>query len=520
MTRSISTELLVIGAGATGLGIAWDASLRGIKTLVVDQSDLAEGTSGRFHGLLHSGGRYVVSDPDTAAECAQENRILREITPHAIEDTGGYFIQAPADPPDYVDSWQAAAQRLHLPFAEVGAGEVLASEPNLTPHIVRSFETLDASIDSFRLLHDLKHSIEYAGGVVRLHARVLGLLKKADRVVGAQVYSETDRSITTIGARLLINASGPWAPSVASFAGLETPLALGKGTMLAMANRLVHKVINRCREPQDGDIIVPVGTVCILGTTDVPVDNPVALTPLPWEIDLLLAEAENLVPDIGGHRALRVWCGVRPLLLDSGEAGATRSLRRGHAVIDHEQADGVAGLISVVGGKLTTFRLIAQEAVDLVSEKLSLSKPSRTCDTPLQTRGESRFFQLPSSLARLAPGDPVRDAPRLICECEMASRDKILSALADSPITELDDVRRDVRLGMGPCQGAFCALRATGVIPDDARPSTALQLYRRFVAERWRGARPLGWGHGLRQIELNRRISLEVLSAHMDLEQA
>jgi glycerol-3-phosphate dehydrogenase len=520
MTRNISTELLVIGAGATGLGIAWDASLRGIKTLVVDQSDLGEGTSGRFHGLLHSGGRYVVSDPDTAVECAHENRVLRQVASHAIEETGGYFIQAPSDPADYVESWQGAVQRLGMPYSEVTAEAVLAREPNLTPHIIRAFETQDASIDSFALLHDLKHSIEHAGGVVQLHARVQGLLKKADRVVGAQVYSEKDDSITTIGARMLINASGPWASSVARLAGIELPLALGKGTLLAMANRLVHRVINRCREPGDGDIIVPVGTVCILGTTDIPVDNPGALTPQPWEIDLLLAEAENLIPDIGGHRALRVWCGIRPMPQVSPEAETTRGMRRAHAVIDHEQADGVAGLISVVGGKLTTFRLMAQQAVDLVSEKISVSKSCQTGDTPLQTRGEARFFQLASRLGRLAPGEPVRDAPRLICECELTSRDDIRSALADAPVAALDDVRRDTRLGMGPCQGAFCTLRATGVIPDEARASTALQFYRRFVDERWRGARSLDWGYSLRQIELNRRIALELLSAHLDPERA
>jgi glycerol-3-phosphate dehydrogenase len=99
--RRISTQLLVIGGGATGLGIAWDASLRGIKTVLVEKG---EGTSGRYHGLLHSGGRYALSDPQSASDCASENKILREIASSAIEETGGYFVSTPTDPLEHPDT--------------------------------------------------------------------------------------------------------------------------------------------------------------------------------------------------------------------------------------------------------------------------------------------------------------------------------------------------------------------------------------------------------------------------------
>src|ERR687888_1969749 len=97
---TISTEVLVIGGGATGAGVAWDAALRGFDVVLVDRADLAEGTSGRFHGLLHSGGRYVVKDPRAGEECIAENRILRRVAPHRIQDTrGGFFPPPPGDPP-------------------------------------------------------------------------------------------------------------------------------------------------------------------------------------------------------------------------------------------------------------------------------------------------------------------------------------------------------------------------------------------------------------------------------------
>ncbi len=97
---SLSTQVLVIGGGATGLGIAWDAALRGLKVVLIEQSDIGQGTSGRHHGLLHSGGRYAISDPVSARDCASENRILRKIASHTIEDTGGLFVATPADPVD------------------------------------------------------------------------------------------------------------------------------------------------------------------------------------------------------------------------------------------------------------------------------------------------------------------------------------------------------------------------------------------------------------------------------------
>jgi glycerol-3-phosphate dehydrogenase len=104
---SLQAELLVIGGGATGAGVAWDAALRGFDVVLVDRADLAEGTSGRFHGLLHSGGRYVVKDPVAAKECVEENAILRRVIPDCIEDTGGLFVTTPDDDPAYADRFLA-----------------------------------------------------------------------------------------------------------------------------------------------------------------------------------------------------------------------------------------------------------------------------------------------------------------------------------------------------------------------------------------------------------------------------
>lgn len=520
LPASTSTQLLVIGGGATGLGIAWDASLRGIKTLLVEQSDLGEGTSGRYHGLLHSGGRYVSSDPDTARECLAENRILREIAPSTIEPTGGYFIQTPADPGEFAASWAQSADQVGLPYQEVQPSQVLQREPHVTPSIQRAFETNDAALDSFDLLHLLQQAIENAGGGVFLHTRFTGFRYDGDRISGAEVLNLDDQSTKSIGAQLVINAAGPWSGSLAAKAGLDLPLSLAKGSLLAMSSRLVHSVINRCRPPGDGDICVPIGTVSVLGTTDVPVSNPGQLRPEPWEIDLLLAEAENIIPDIRSRRVLRAWSGIRPLL-SQGSKPARREQTRAHTIIDHELQDNTPGLVTVIGGKLTTFRLMAEETVDLVCQRMSISAPCSTAHTPLHHMRSKRHFQLPDKLSTLAPAEPLREAPRLLCECELVTQQQIQGALDQDPEAALDDLRRDLRLGMGPCQGGFCTLRAAALDDESADPQAASgsRALTGFIHERWRGIRDLPWAHSLRQLELNRRINLELLGARHPMEE-
>jgi glycerol-3-phosphate dehydrogenase len=513
---NLSTQLLVIGGGATGLGAAWDACLRGLKVVVIEQGDLGQGTSGRYHGLLHSGARYVVSDPASARDCAAENTILRHIAPHTIEDTGGLFVAAPADPADFAPQWISGCEACNVPYEEVPIADVLRREPALNPRLARAFQVRDASLDSFDLLHALTRSIRAAGGQVWLRHRMDRLVVEGGRVRGAEVVAPTSGERLTIGAEMVVNAAGPWAGRVAASAGIRLPIALGRGTMLAMASRLVHTVVNRLKPPSDGDIIVPVGTVAVLGTTDVPIEDAEDVGIEPWEIDLLMAEGEVLLPDLSRHRALRAWAGVRPLWRTELGGDETRMLPRAHLILDHASRDGVDGLVSIIGGKLTTFRLMAEQAMTLVAPRLGHSDPCATAETVLEGE-EQAHFVLPGRWGSVdrPTGGATRQA--LICECELVPRDAIEDALRASDTQELDDVRRDLRLGMGPCQAAFCAYRAAGIAYAIDREAHPLSWLIDFLRERWRGMRPLGWASGLRQMELTRRIYLELLGLHNDV---
>lgn len=512
---TLSTQLLVIGGGATGLGVAWDACLRGLKVVLIEQGDLAQGTSGRYHGLLHSGGRYVISDPPSARDCAAENVILRRLAPRAIEDTGGLFVAAPTDPADFPDRWFAACLDLGVPAEEITPAEVVRREPLLDPRLVRAFLVRDGSMDSFDLLHDLANAIRQAGGQVLLRHRAEQILVEGGRVTGVVVTSLATGETATIGTEMLVNASGPWSRQIAAMADVQLPIALGRGTMVAMATRLVNTVVNRLKPPSDGDIIVPVGTVAVLGTTDVPVADPRQLTIEPWEVDLLLAEGEVLIPGLSSHRALRAWAGIRPLYRPQLAGDKTRVLPRAHVILDHGERDGVDGLVSVIGGKLTTFRLMAQQTMDIVCGRLKVEAACRTAETPLEEPGHT-YFTLPERWKRLEerkPQTPPTSGAAVICECELVTRQDLEAALQAADTRELDDVRRDLRLGMGPCQAGFCGYRATGIAHALSRPSTSLPWLGQFLEERWRGTRPVAWGSGLRQMEFTRRLYLELLEA-------
>src|SRR6202165_1593998 len=188
--RSIQTEVLVIGGGSTGSGVARDAWLRGFSTILVERRDLGDGTTGRFHGLLHSGGRYAVKDPSAARECISENRILRRIASDCVEDTGGLFVSTPWDDPDYGDLFLKGCQETGVPAEEIPVAEAIRREPRLNPGIRRAFVVPDAALDPWKTVWACARSAEEHGARIFPYPRVRELELDGERVVGPRVRGE------------------------------------------------------------------------------------------------------------------------------------------------------------------------------------------------------------------------------------------------------------------------------------------------------------------------------------------
>ncbi|HUN21865.1 MAG TPA: anaerobic glycerol-3-phosphate dehydrogenase subunit GlpA [Anaerolineales bacterium] len=507
--KRIGTEILVIGGGATGLSAARDALLRGFKTLLIEKGDLAHGTSGRYHGLLHSGARYVISDPQSAKECYQENQILRKLIPRAIEDTGGLFVATEHDPIEYYEPFLAGCLAAGIPAEPISPAETLRQEPRLTPRMIHSVRVPDGSCDSFDATHLLAADIRARGGVLWLRHSVVRLVVENGRVRGAVVQNLLNNEQTHITADIVLNCTGPWAGQIAQLAGISLNVSPGKGVMLATNVRLVNTVVNRLKPPDDGDILVPVGTVSVMGTTDERVPSADRYPMENWEIELLLREGEILVPGFRKQRALRAWAGVRPLY-DPGanSASETRTLRRGHSVVSHAERDQLPGLLTMIGGKFTTMRLMAEHLLDAACAELKINRPCKTADSELLGEPEKRHYTLPERIAEVWNKEK-----EIICECEMVSRRQVLEHLQASDSAKLNDLRRDTRLGMGPCQAGFCAYRASGLASEclPLAAEAAVQELSQYLQERWKGQRPLLWGQTLVQTELDLHIYRNLL---------
>lgn len=521
--RTMEADVVVIGGGATGAGVVRDVAMRGYSAILLDRADLGQGTTGRYHGLLHSGGRYVVSDQQSATECAEENAIVTRINADAVESTGGLFVVTPEDDLDFSDRWVEGATAAKVPFEEITVGEALRREPRLNLGIKRAFAVQDGTVDGWQMVWGAAHSAEDYGAQILTYHEVTGIELDGDQVSAVKATALKTGEQITINTKFVLNAAGPWAGKIAEMVGChDVDVVAGRGIMIAMNHRLVNTVVNRCIYPADGDILVPVHTVSIIGTTDVKEEDPDRL-PIPRnEVQQMLDSGEALIPGFRESRAVHAWSGARPLFKDKRVAASdTRHMSRGMSILDHGSRDGVKGIASIIGGKLTTYRLMAKNIVDVMVEQLGDDRPCRTAEeaVPGSTSGKNYLIthRLGENEERRAAtglvrgGDPAKVPAKskiddqVICECELMSRKAFTDLLAEQPDATFDDLRRQLRLGMGPCQGGFCSMRATGVALEEGAidAERATGLLRLFLKNRWIGLWPILYGEQVRQTALD-----------------
>jgi glycerol-3-phosphate dehydrogenase len=510
---SVSTyDAVVVGGGATGTGLVRDLAIRGVRSLLIEQGDLCHGTSGRFHGLLHSGARYVVRDPKSARECSQENRVLRTVAPHTLEATGGIFCWLEGDPEEYPPRFLDGCRAAEIDVDEVQPEVARRREPLLTQRVARVFHVPDATINPFQLAESNIRSAQEHGAAIRRYTRLVGVTVEQGAVVGIEVEDARDGGRERIDVGALASAAGAWAGRVAELAGVKLTMAPGWGTMVIMNQRLCQSVVNRCRMPSDGDIVVPVGTVCIAGTTDQTLDRLEGYEIRRQEVRAVLSASAEMLPALAVERVLRVYAGARPVYDPGKDSGDARARTRAHTVLDHAE-QGVERFVSVVGGKLTTYRLMAEHAADAVCRKLGAVAPCRTAAEPLPPVEPARLWRLGVRLGANEEERQGADAD-LVCECELVARRTVSEFCVERQEADLEDMLRGLRLGMGPCQGAFCSLRAAGVLEQNRRRSDpgALRPLAAFLEERLRGMEPALWGDGARQFRLNEIIYREVFA--------
>ena len=512
-------DVIIIGGGITGAGTARDCALRGMKVLLIERFDFAAGATGRNHGLLHSGARYAVTDKESAAECIKENMILRKIARHCVEENDGLFISLPEDDINFQSKFVESCHAAGIDAQIIDPAEARRMEPSVNPTLIGAVKVPDGSVDPFRLTLANIIDAKAHGAKVLVYHEVVELLKEQGRVIGVTVVDHKSKETRKYYAPLTINAAGIWGHGIAEMAGIKIGMFPSKGSLLIFGHRVNNIVLNRCRKPADADILVPGDTICLIGTTSshVGFDEVDNMRVTPEEVDLLLREGQKLAPALATTRILRAYAGVRPLVAADDDPSG-RNISRGIVLLDHETRDGVAGFATITGGKLMTYRLMAEWATDLACKKLGIDKPCVTMTEPLPgSRSEEpmptgKTYDLSNRIKRSTVGRHGDMASRiassneldnsLVCECEDVSVGEVQYALKELDVHNMEDLRHRTRVGMGTCQGELCACRAAGLLGEAHNCAHQAKAdLAKFLNERWKGMYPIAWGEALRESE-------------------
>ena len=514
------TDVVIIGGGATGAGLARDCARRGLRCVLFERRDFSTGATGRNHGLLHSGARYAVTDGESARECIEENLILKKIARHCVEESGGLFITLPEDDLAYQHNFMQACAAAGIPAEALDPAQALRLEPSVNPELIGAVRVPDGVIDPFRLTMANILDATAHGAHCFTYRQVTDILQENGAVIGVRARDCLTGDTSEVRASIVVNAAGIWGQRIAALAGVTVCMFPTRGALLILGHRINNMVINRCRKPADADILVPGDTVCLIGTTSAPIsfDELDDMSVTSEEADLLIREGKLLAPALGAARKLRVYAGARPLVADD-EDPSGRSISRKIVLLDHEKRDGLKGFITISGGKLITYRLMAEMAANLICEKLGVNAACDTATAPLPGSHESsedtlaKVLCLPHTLRRsvvhrhgdmaAAFADSNALDNSLVCECESVTVGEIRHAVENLTVRNITDLRRRTRIGMGPCQGELCACRAAGLLVRNRQtpPADAPAQLSRFLEERWKGVRPLVWGDSLRESE-------------------
>jgi len=363
----------VIGGGINGLFTALDLTLRGFSVVLLERGAIGGGTSGRMHGLLHSGARYAVTDPKAAVECIEENKVLVNMAPHAVEDTGGYFVAITKEDEEYVDQFLRGLRQVNIEHREINPGEAVREEPNLNPNVKAVVEVPDKVVFARDLMFSIAISAHREGALIMQGAEVIGFNINGGEVREVSVKDHLTGGVRSVKAGVIAVAAGPWTYRVVKMAGIDVDMMPTMGVMVVYQRRLTKRVINRLRMPSDGDILLPYGSTSIMGTTAVIVEDPDNLPISDDDIKFLTLEGSQMVPLLAKTSIVRAYASVRPLIKMQGVD--TREATRDFMVIRHEKP---SNMVTVIGGKFTTGRLVGERLSDEVARMLGSSKSSVT----------------------------------------------------------------------------------------------------------------------------------------------
>jgi glycerol-3-phosphate dehydrogenase len=514
-------DVAIIGGGINGTGVARDAAMRGLKVILFERNDIAFGASGNSSGMIHGGPRYLTDDPEVTRTSCLDSGYIQRIAPHLLFRVPFLMPLGPEGTEQtriaLVDAFFEAYDRYQplkngKPHARLTPDELFELEPGLfggrseKPSRLSGAITFDEwGIDGARLcVANAVDAIE-RGATVRTHTSVETVLRDpSGRVRGVRARSATTGESIVVEARAVVNATGAWSPHLARAAGISpesTRVRPGKGIHVVFDRRITNYAVIAKAIDDRQIFIEPWQNVTVLGTTDDDFyGDPDDVRATTDEVRYLVEAITKVLPGVADARAIGTTAGVRPTLYEYGPN--EDALSRDHRVVDHAK-DGARGLFSMIGGKLASYRIFAEQMTDALVQHLD--RPAVPCRTHLAPLPGGERRAKPAVLAgvgidaiaasRLAYrhgaraeriAERIRENPleaSVVCPCEPVIEAEVRHVVRHEMAANVDDVARRTRLGLGACGGMRCAARCGQIVAEECgfEPRDGARLALRFL---------------------------------------
>ncbi len=535
-------DVIIVGGGINGVGIARDLALRGVDVLLVEKGDFSSGTSWASSGMIHGGPRYMLSDVGITKLSCLDSGYIQKIAPHllfrvpflyTVYKQAGKSSLASRILLETVETFFKAYDKF-VPLkngkkhTRLSAKEVVELEPNIPKENLLGGVTFDEwGIDVPRLcIANVIDACEH-GAVALNHTLVSRVISENGVVKGVDLKNEITGEKKSVTCKILVNATGPWSPEFAKLMGVEIKLRGGKGVHLVFDRRLFNMaIVSQCIDGRE-IFIMPYENTSILGTTDDDffgdLDNQKVTQD---EVNYLLDGICRVFPAIKDARLTYSFSGVRPTLYERGVY--EDDLSREHEILDHETRDKLKGAVSIIGGKLASYRIMSQEVADVVAKKLGVVAASTTHEKPLpggdslpDVMGLAEKYHVDAfAVSRLVYRHGSRavqilercltdeSSRALVCTCEPVLKAEIDHVIENEMAQTLSDVRRRTRFSLGPCQATNCLIGTSALLAEskDLSGDQWQENVTNFSREWWPNRAAVLTGEQLKQEELNQAI--------------
>lgn len=494
--RSTDVDLVVIGGGVNGTGVARDATMRGLRVALFERNDLAFGASGNSSGMIHGGPRYLSYDPEVTETSCRDSGHIQAIAPHLLFRIP-FLMPIPKSKKRlalFIDAFFETYDRYQplkrgKPHARLTADELYAIEPGLRGDLHGGISFDEWGIDGARLCTANAMDAEERGAKLFIGCTVEAIERDDDgAVVAVRWRDRHDGRGGRMTTTAVVNATGAWAPITASLSGLPARRARvrpGKGIHVVFDRRLTNYAVSS--QTIDGRMIFiePWQNMSVIGTTDDDyygdLDNVVATSE---EVRYLVEGIARVFPGVRHGRIIGTYAGVRPTLYEYGKH--EDALSRDHEIVDHAD-HGADGLYSMIGGKLASYRLFSEEMVDILARRFDLARACTTHTTALPggdeevdavrlarklgidaVAGRRLVYRHGSRAERIAERMKRHPAEaRTVCVCEPVLEAEVRHVLQHEQARSVADVSRRTRLGLGACGAMRCAARCGTIVAEE-----------------------------------------------------